>query len=251
MAEEQTIRQLSKELYIAKIAGTTEIVDDIQAQIDSLVAQSVPTERPNPVAANAILNDDDASPIAVFEFLNQSLGKEWPTWEFETIEKMLWVDYSFAFEEENRDKVQALKVIAQSDAPFDEWYAFNQVATSLTGHTADFFVLKHPSPGMCLVALTTMKHIRPEEEVGFDVGKFICVVLNDAGIYTPPPSHFETLRDDMERMVTKEIRDSWPEVMQIYADYLSDKISEFPETIAGIQAMRLMNTESAHEEFLR
>lgn len=247
-----SIRGLSQQLHTAKVAGFQDVVDSLEGRIDAIKQVELnKLPKPSPVAANAILNDEEASPIDVFEFLNQSLGKEWPEWEMETIEHMLFTDYAFALEDTNRDKLYALKVLATCDEPFEEWYVFNQCATSITGHGADFYVFKKTSPAMCLVALTTMKHIHPDKEVNLEVGRFICLVFNDSGIYTPPPSHFDTLKDDMERLVSEDVRKIWQEAILLYSSYLKEEIKEFPETAAGIQALRLMNAESAHEEILR
>jgi len=215
-------------------------------------AESIaPKPKSTTIQINTVLNDDRASAIKVYDFLNNSIGDDWWELEFEALERLLWIKYGVALEDINRDKIWAIRHVCNSDRPFADWYEFNQCALSFAGVTADFMQWRPPSPGMVLSAIKALNHIRPDRNSEFsnDVIKYICILFKEEGIYTPPPSVAVMIHDKMSKMISPSIKAKWMDILKRYKDIVSNKTKDLEENIVDIQAKRLVKAESASLEY--
>lgn len=229
------------------MVGDQDEIQRIKSEIDSRFNESRPKRKTNIVQINTVLNDDNSPAVVVYDFLNQSLGPDWWEWEFETIERMLWIRYGVALEDINRDKIWSIRHVCRSDGAFSDWFEFNQAALSFSGCMADFEYLRSPSPGMVISAVKSLNHIRPDRGSFFsnDVLKYICIILKNEGIYVPPPSIMNLIQSKMEEIISPETREKWMDILKRYGDIISNKAENLEENEVDIQAKRLLKAEQS------
>lgn len=229
------------------MGGSQEDIDAVKQEIADLQKSRLTAKKNTVIQLNTVLNDENASAIKVYEFLNRSLGTDWWEWEWETIEQILFIRYGVALTDVNRDKILAIRHLCQSDKAFHDWFEFNQLALSFSGAVADFEMLRSPSPGMMINAVKCMNYIRPDRDgyFGEDTLKYICVALYNEGIYIPPPSILLTVKKYMSRIVSDDVKKQWMKILKKYNAIVSGKDKDVAENIVDIQAKRLVNAEAA------
>ncbi len=243
--------KLAQQLMDAYMIGDQEQVNLIKGEIDKRYNESLPKRKENVIKFNTVLNNDNSSASSIYDFLNKAFGPNWWEWEFETIEKMLWLKYGVALEDINRDKVWAIRHVCRSDNAFADWFEFNQAALSFSGCIADFDYLRSPSPGMVISAVKTLMHIRPDRRASFsnDVLKYICVLLKNEGVYIPPPSLAMLIGAEMRKMVSKNMSSEWMNILKRYQKIVNGKAKNIEENVVDIQAKRLVKAEAAALEY--
>jgi len=231
----------------AYMVGSASDVDEIKQEIDRKLEESRAKRDDNVIKINTVLNDDTSSAILVYNFLNQAFGDSWWEWEFETLERLLWINYGVALENINRDKIYAIRHLCRSDGSFNDWYEFNQLALSFAGVMADFEYLRNPSPGMVVNAVKAMNHIRPDKasSFGIDVIKYICVLLKNEGLYTPPPSIYDIISNEMKSMISTDMIELWPQIYERYKELVLGKAIDLQEVAVDIQIKRILKAESS------
>ena len=238
--------KLSAQLMDAYMVGDEDEINKIKSEIESINTLSRPKKK-DVIFAHNLLNDDTAPAITVYNFLNKSLGDDWWEWEMETIERLLFLKHHVALEDVNRDKIYAIRHVCSNDACFDDWYEFNQVALSFNSIIADFEYLRSPSPGMLISTVGALNHIRPDRESIFstDVIDYIVIVLQNNGIYTPPPSLADVVMPRMRKVVSDDMQSKWVEIINRYKEIVTYPDVVINETDVDIQAKRLVNAEAA------
>lgn len=238
--------KLSEQLRDSIIMDNPQRTEEIKREIASKqeiqkVAQT------NTIKINTILNDEKVSAIKIYDFLNKTLGENWWEWEFETIERLLWLKHSTALEDINRDKLFAIRHVCRSDGAFSDWFEFNQIALSFAGCIADFEYLRSISPGMVINAVQSLNHIRPDRKSNFsnDVIKYMCICLINEGVYTPPPSLVFIVKDAMKEMVALSTSEKWLSILKRYNKFKNKIYSGVDESLTDIQAKRLLKAETA------
>lgn len=237
----------SQSLYEATLAGNSYEVETIQEKIEKRAAATSSERKETIVNFNTVLNDDESSAKSIYNFLNKSFGNDWWEWEFETLERVLWIKFGVALEDINRDKIFAIRHLCRSDRAFWDWIEFNHLALSFSGSIADFEMIRRPSPGMIINAVKTMNIIRPERESNFgnETVKYICVLLIDDGIYCPPPSLFLIIEKSFSEMISEEMKNKWNEIYKKYKALISQQDNKVEENEIDIQAKRLVIAESS------
>ena len=227
--------------------GDEKLVAKIQEDINAKYKASLPKKKSNAIKINTVLNDEKSSAKSIYDFMSSSLGVDWWELEFETIEQLLWLNYGVALEEINRDKLWAIRHVCRSDRAFHDWFEFNQVALSFSGAIADFDQVRSPSPGMTINAVKTLNHIRPDRELFFsnDVLKYICIIFKEDGLYVPPPSISNLIKETMSKMISPSTKARWNKVRERYSDIINKKNKDMKESFIDIQAKRLVKAEAA------
>ena len=243
-------KDISQRLSDAYMIGDRELIESLKKEAQEYAShiQKQP-DRHKPITVNNILNDENTSPLKVYEFLNKIFGEDWWELEFETIERLLWINYGTVLKDIMRDKIWGIKYLCNSQRPFLDWWLFNQLAVSLSGYIADFEFIRSPSPGMIITTVNTMRQIRPEEEFSREVKKYISILLIAEGIYIPPPGLMNIIKDEFEVMISKESRDRWPDIIKKYKQILDDKKYEIKENIEDIQARRIFKADEASVKY--
>jgi len=243
-------KKLSEQLQDAYMVGDQEKIAELKVKIQEYTEsiQKV-AERHTPAIINTILNDDNASAIKIYDFLNDKFGDDWYDLEFETIDRLLWVDYGTVLDDINRDKIWAIKYLCESHRPFLDWWLFNQIAVAMSGFISDFEFIRSPTPGMIVNAVNVMSYIRPDEKFSREVKKYISILLIADGIYAPPPNLIGIIKDEFEVMVSPDIKNKWPDIMRKYKEILVNKDYQDKEQIEDIQAKRIFKAEEAAIEY--
>ena len=184
-----------------------------------------------------IIDDVSESEQEVLEYFSRV--------EFETIEKMLWVKYGIKLDEINRDKIWGIKHLCNSNRPFLDWHEFNNITLSFGGVIADFEDLRKPTPGMIITSVKSMKYIRPEETFSFEVKKYICLLLISEGIYTPPPSITNLIKEEFTETISVDSIKNWPSVLKRMSEIIINPKKDINENAVDIQAKRLIKAEEA------
>jgi len=239
------MNKLSKLYYDAILSGDKGLAEKLKLEIDEHTKQAQRVSRTSPIPINTILGDDNTPAIKIYNFLNERFKDQWHDWEIETLEKLLWIDYGHVLSDVMAEKIQAMKLVLNNQRAFLDWYYFNVVSLSMTGHPADFTAVSSPSPGMAIATMKVMKQIRPEEQFSRDVKKYVCIILKNDGIYVPPPSVPE-LAEEMEVMVDKSI---WPAVLDRLKQIIDKEDLGDGDNTVDIQARRLLVAEKAAEKF--
>ena len=229
------------------MVGDQDEIKRIKSEIDFKYEQSIPKRKTNIVQLSTVLNNDNSPAPVVYDFLNESFGPDWWEWEFETLERMLWIRYGVALEDINRDKVWAIRHVCRSDGSFSNWFEFNQSALSFSGCIADFEQLRSPSPGMVISTVKTLNHIRPDRKSFFsnDVLKYICIILKNDGLYIPPPSINNLIQEKMEEIISPEVKSKWVDIFKKYKQLIDGDIEDVGEDMVDIQAKRLVVAEKS------
>jgi hypothetical protein len=237
----------SQSLYEATLAGNVFEVDRIKDEIEKRAESLNPKIKENVVNFNTIFNDERSSAKSIYIFLNKEFGSDWWEWEFETLERMLWLKFSVALEDINRDKIFAIRHLCLSDQAFFDWFEFNQLALSFSGSLADFEMIRKPSPGMVINAVKVMNLIRPERKSTFgnDTVKYICILLKEDGIYCPPLSLTSIIGEAFAEMISEETRGMWKSIYNKYSGIVNGDKTIDEDSIVDIQARRLVNAEAS------
>lgn len=236
--------KLSDRLINAYMIGSPVEISSLLIEADERTKLAQKNTRITPVKVNTLLNDENASTIKTYDFLNKIFGENWWEWEFETIEKLLWINYGTVLDDRIRDKIWAIKHLCFSNRPFMDWNEFNNIALSFGGVITDFEDLKKPTPGMIINCIKAMQHIRPEEVFSFEVKKYICIILFSEGIYTPPPSIANLIKDEFTEVVSEDSVKNWSSIIRRMSEIIENK-DDINETTTDIQAKRLINAEEA------
>ena len=238
---------IAQSLYEATMVGNIFEAAQLKEEIEKRSEALFPKSKTNVINFNTVLNDDNSSSISIYMFLTKEFGDSWWEWETETLERMLWLKFSIALEDVNRDKVFAIRHICRSDQAFWDWHEFNQLALAFSGSLADFEMIRKPSPGMVINAVKTMNFIRPERNSNFgnDTTKYICIVLKDDGIYCPPPSLSFIITKEFSEMISDDIKNIWKDIYNKYESLVNSKSKDIEDSIVDIQARRILSAEAA------
>lgn len=89
-----------------------------------------------------------------------------------------------------RSKINALKVIHNSEAPWEDWEAFQWVCQAINGNMADFSNMYRPELGELLVAIEVLDEIR-KMPFSDEVRRWITACCLDIGlVWVPEPLSF-------------------------------------------------------------
>lgn len=248
--EVMTELRLSEQLQNAYMLGNKDEIDRLNKEINDKAVSLQKKVTVSPLAFHTVLNDDNSSPIKVYEFLNQSsLGNDWWELEFETIERLLFVNYGVALDDNNRDKIWALKIICMNDRVSKDWFLLNQISVALHGVIADFEILRVCTPAMMISTILTIQKIRPDCEWSRECKKFASIIFVCEGWIAPPPSLHSLLNEEFAELINKDSLVCWPDVYHRYEEMVAKKQVEFGEEMIDIAAKRMYCAELASREY--
>lgn len=239
--------KLSDQLFDAVLTGDKLAQDRIRAEINALSASRSHTYDQQGFSPDYVktLESDDTTPMHVAKWMSQTYGKDWNTWENETIRQRLFADFGMDPSAVISDRIFAIKAAMNSTQPLEDWYAFNQVCLALCGSGADFLVLSSPTPAMAVFGLEFCRTYHGDIEVDEEVLKYICTMLIADGIYVPPPSLYDDLNVVMKWMTSVEIQGYWHDIYLKYNEIAANPEADHGEDIVAIQARRIHDAETA------
>lgn len=146
-----------------------------------------------------ILNEPEATPLELVDYMVMHHGKDWVNWEPETIWQILDVD---RYEQSvyNKNKLQALQMVLSNSLFWKDWLAFEKCVLAFNNVPPRFDVIESVSPAQMAYAIRIARQVRKIETTkqsgrlpAFDVEvkKYIAIrSYLDGLIYLPEPLDF-------------------------------------------------------------
>jgi len=160
---------------------------------ESAVEKDLATNNPeagNAVTLRNIFTHQDTHPVVIDFALLKAFGLEWYTWEAET----LWAEVKRVFQmnisELNRAKVQTLKTLHVSNAPWDYWQVFEKTVQGLNNTVPHWAFMQIPTLEQLYATMDMLEHIRVVD-FSNEVKLYIATaVLHEDVTFVPPPLSF-------------------------------------------------------------
>ncbi len=158
--------------------------------------------------------DPDVHPILLLRDLTRTYGKEWLSWEPETIWSEIRSDDDVDVTRVNKDKIMAVRLAVKTDFPWKRLDLFENVALAFAGLVPRFDVMQPLEPYQIALAVDVLFRIHPGIEYDDDVKGYIAALVVHDGLSWVPPELFgdvdpmvKELRNDDE--VADQVRKAW------------------------------------------
>lgn len=188
-----------------------------------------------PISLKNFFAHHDMHPLAADALLIKTFGADFFVWEPETIWHEIYTRFGTLISHHNRNKVQALRTIHNTDRPWKEWVVFEKVIMALTNNIPVFPIMQKPTLSQLFAGCDMIKTLR-DEKYSDEVAKYVSAVAKDDGvIYCPPPIDFA------DYIFQEEVLES--QVAQEYDKIVSGEdldVDKFDETPVGVQLTRLV-----------
>ncbi len=152
--------------------------------------ERVDSDFKTPLTLRNLFTHHDAHPIVLDLALVRAFKSEWLTWEPETVWASIHSLFNTSISEHNRAKIQAVKTLHVSEAPWELWQVFEKVVQALNNNIPKFDVMQKPQLEQLYVAIDIMDTIR-REQFSQEVRSYMAAaVLDEDVFYVPPPMDF-------------------------------------------------------------
>lgn len=134
-----------------------------------------------------LLVDEDAFATSLLALCLDEYGTEIFEWEPATLWMQLAEDFGSPLPRVNRDKIQALMTVHETDLALQDVDVFNSVCNALSGSEADFGKFDPLSPEEVLWGIyEILLNMDPDEgRFSDDIRAYIGVILNNNGVVDP------------------------------------------------------------------
>ena len=166
----------------------------------------------------SILQEPEATPLELLEYMNLQFDKDWIYWEPETIfQQMDWssVDQSSY----NKNKINAIKVVLNNDTFWKDWVVFEKTTLAFNNVPPNFTVIEEVSPAQMAYAIRVAYQMRrvpkmntPGKDPAFskEVSYYVATrCYMDGVVYLPEPLSFaQSSLNELTKMapLAKEIQ---------------------------------------------
>lgn len=147
----------------------------------------------------SILQEPEATPKELLEYMVARLGKDWIYWEPETLSSYIDWD-SIDQSEYNKNKINAIKVVLNNDIFWKDWTVFEKVTLALNNVPPNFTVVEEVSPAQMAYAIRIAYSLRrfpgmntPGKDPSFnsEVAYYVATrCYLDGLLYLPDPLSF-------------------------------------------------------------
>ena len=143
-----------------------------------------------PLTLRNIFIHHDTHPIVLNFALIKAFGLEWYRWEPETI----WAEIKRVFQSEvsehARAKINCLKTIMITSAPWTQWQVFEKVIQGLNNNIPRWNIMQAPNLSQLYAGIDILDSLR-QAEFSDEVRHYIAAaVLNEDVFFVPPPLDF-------------------------------------------------------------
>lgn len=108
----------------------------------------------------AIIDDCEATPEQLLDFMMKSYGKEWISWEPETVWAVLRINPMSANCIFTKNKLMAMKAILSNDQFWKDWICFEKCTLALNNIPPRFDMIEEVSPAQMAYAVRVAKDLR-------------------------------------------------------------------------------------------
>jgi hypothetical protein len=206
----ETISTVSGGLKLSEEDDEDEAIETTESDDNEKVAAD---EQAPPPHIN-FFQHPDSHPAVLDILLLQKYGPEWMTWEPETLQLRIPVDFKTqGVSDLNMSKIQAMKTLHFVDTPWKQWEVFTWCAMPLNNLFPDFEVMQVPTVAQCLVAIDIFNLVRQDTAWSDEVKAYLGTVWRHEGMFCPlDPADFITIdRTDVDVDCDK-ISERWAEV---------------------------------------
>jgi hypothetical protein len=157
----------------------------------SVVEKDVATaDAGSAVTLRNLFTHQDTHPVVIDFALLKAFGLEWYTWEAETIWAEVQRIFKMHISEVNRAKVQTLKTLHVSNAPWDHWQVFENIVQGLNNSVPRWAHMQIPTLEQLYATMDMLEHIRVVE-FSHEVKTYIAqAVLYEDVTFVPQPLSF-------------------------------------------------------------
>jgi hypothetical protein len=156
------------------------------------------------------------STLQLFATLTQDYGEEWRDWEPETIWQTLEVDHGISPSDELRNMIQAVQVVAKTDAPFENWHVFEKVGHAFCENMVSFSYIQPLELDEVAWTLKALLTIRPKAVFEEEIKGYIAACAKKSGVVYLPQTLFiagcqealDELNNDLVLAAT--VKSQWP-----------------------------------------
>lgn len=143
-----------------------------------------------PVTLRNLFTHHDTHPVVLDFALMKAFGVEWLGWDAPTIWVMIQKTFKMPVSEHARAKVQTVKTLHVSNAPWDQWPVFEKIIQGLNNNIPKFEVMQAPSLEQLYAGIDMLDHIRTRE-FSDEVKRYMAAaVLHEDVTFVPPPLDF-------------------------------------------------------------
>lgn len=189
----------------------TEVLDVGEPHLDDVEKKTADIRPATPIN---LFQHPDAHPIALDLALLRRYGPEWLTWEAETLELRIPIDFrTQSLSSLNLEKLMAVKTMHLTDDFWKRWEVLVPCSQALNDVFPDFEVMQVPTYGELLVAADIGGRIRADVTWSEEVESYIRVVMAHDGIFfgIEPLAFQPTTFSGIPIELTK-IEEAWPGV---------------------------------------
>lgn len=134
-----------------------------------------------------IFNNELLHPVVADIVLLKLFGPAYWFWEPETLWREIQLTVKASPPLPNRDCIQAVRFIHQSNRHWEDWYTFEKIVAGLNNEPVLFQVGQVPTIGQIMAALDSISLIRKPDKIHEDIIAYISAVLIEESIYPIPP----------------------------------------------------------------
>lgn len=189
----------------------TEVMETVDPEVVDKITTNVRSITPI-----NLFQHPNAHPIALDLALLRRYGPEWLTWEAETLELRIPVDFkTSSLAALNTHKIMAVKAMHLNDSFWKKWEVFSACVQPLNNLFPDFEIMQAPDYGDLVVAADIAGHIQRDIPWSVEVTEYIKVVMRHDGTLVGVEP-LQDIEPDMTDYVidTGAIKAAWPTVRQ-------------------------------------
>lgn len=192
------------------VSGTTELIETTET--DDV---EVKTSSPLPTPIN-LFQHPDSHPLVLDIILLRKYGPEWMLWEPETLVWRIPKDFRTTdVSDLNMEKIQAVKALHFTDAPWEDWEAFLPCCMAVNGVVPDFETMQAPTVAQVMVAIDIFNKVRQDVSWSEEVKVFLGCVWRHESVFCPTsPAEFVEVDKEGTEVGCATIMDMWPSIRQ-------------------------------------
>ena len=138
-----------------------------------------------------LLNCPNCTPLELFSAATEEFGKDWFTWEPET----LWSELEEDLVEQSKNKLQAIQVVLSNNLFWKDWTTFEKICLAFNNGTPRFDAIEDVSPAQMAYAIRIAYELRRHAQLPGKMPVFSEEVLDyiairsylDGIVYLPKP----------------------------------------------------------------
>jgi len=141
---------------------------------------------------------DEVHPLALSKKLTTKYGRDWIDWEPETLWETIRDDYSCRVNEENKNKIMAVRVLIGSSLFWTEWEVFEKVVAAFNDRVPIFRMKEDVSLGEIAYTVSVANKIR-DRDYGGEIEAFVAAEAFEEG-YVKLPEVLSFAQEDLDEL---------------------------------------------------